>query len=166
MADTQPEHRNGLSPLLWIIIALFALFLCFPTLFRLSEAWPPAFLERRTQREQVLERVQSSGGWLTLQHDCAMLVEQYKATNFIWFRVRTNYNELPAAIAALKPREVRFYGVEPPVVHIKVFGFRSTDGHQPPYFGLEVVSGSGADSYKPKDMRYELVTNNIYEVYH
>ena len=164
MANTHQERRSGLSPLVWIAVAALVLFVSFPTLVRLSMAWPPAFLERRTQRGQVLERVKAAGGWAALQRDCTTLIDQHRDTDFYW--VFTHTNALPTAIAALKPREVRLNGGEPWIVHIKVFGFRSTDGHQPQYFGLQVVSGNGADSYKPKDMRCEFVTNYIYEVYY
>lgn len=53
---------------------------------------------------------------------------------------------------------------------MKVFGYGSTDGHQQPYFALEIVSGPGAAGYKPAKSEYmrltcELLTNNIYEVH-
>ncbi len=147
-----------------ILVALLLLYLLFPILIRLLSAWPPAFIERRAQRHQVFERVQAAGGWQSLQQDCATLIAQNRGTYFFW--LSGNTNPLPSSIAALKPREVRFGGGQPEVIHIKVFGRRSTDGHQPPYFGLQLVSGAGADSYSPKDMRFEVVTNNVYVVYH
>ena len=61
-----------------------------------------------------------------------------------------------------------------PIVRIKIFGLHSTGGHLTPYFGLEVVSGPGAKSYKPRPgrgglsgngFRYRPVTDQIYEVY-
>jgi hypothetical protein len=162
MAEEQQKPQSRFGCLVVFIVVL--LYFQFPTIIALVNAWPPAFIERRTQREQVLERIQSAGGWQALQRDCATIVEQNRGTYFVWFRGHTN--ALPPSIAALKPREVRFSDSQPEIVEIKVFGYRSTDGHQPPYFGLRVVSGAGADSYKPKDMRYEFVTNNIYEIYH
>jgi hypothetical protein len=157
----KPQSRLGC--LVVFVALLVLLYLELPTIIALVNAWPPAFIERRTQREQVLERIQSAGGWQALQRDSTAIVEQNRGTHFVWFRGSTN--PLPPSVAALKPREVRFFDGQPEVVEIKVFGYRSTDGHQPPYFGLRVISGAGADSYKPKDMRYELVTNNIYEIY-
>jgi hypothetical protein len=61
------------------------------------------------------------------------------------------------------------------VVRIKFFGMHSTGGHSTPYFGLEVVSGPGAETYKPTPSlggasgngyrRYRAVTDRIYEIY-
>jgi hypothetical protein len=163
MAETRQDRWSALRILLGILAALFLLVQCFPVLLHLLAAWPPDFIERRTQRQQVFERIQSSGGWQSLQADCVSLIAQNRGTNFFWSRPQTNL--LPASIAALNPREVRFIDSRPEVVHIKVFGYRNTDGHQQPYFGLQVVSGAGADSYRPKDMAFEIITNNIYAVY-
>jgi hypothetical protein len=166
MPEEQQKPQSRFGCLVIFIVVLVLLFFQLPTIIALVNAWPPAFIERRTQREQVLERIQSAGGWQVLRRDCATIVEQNRDTYFVWFRGHTN--ALPPSIATLKPREVRYYhdAGMPEIVDIKVFGYRSTDGHQPPYFGLRVVSGAGADTYQPKDMRFELVTNSIYEIYH
>jgi len=163
MAEVRQERVSSLGILVGILVTLVVLYGYLPVLVRLPEAWPPAFIERRTQRKQVFERVQAAGGWQSLQQDCAALIAQNRGAYFHWGRGNTN--PLPSSIAALKPREVRFVDGQPEVVHIKVFGYRSTDGHQPPYFGLQVVSGTGAESYRPKDMRFENITNNVYVVY-
>ena len=72
---------------------------------------------------------------------------------------------------------VRGYKDEPqiPVVRIKVFGIHSTGGHSIPYFGLEVVCGTNAASYRPQPAHggvsgnhydsYKRVTDTIYEIY-
>ncbi len=163
MAQDREESQSKLGCLLAFVIVLALLYSQLPTLIALVNAWPPAFIERRTQRQQVFERAQAAGGWQSLQKDCAALIAENRGTGFSWLRAQTNL--LPASIAALNPTEVRFTDVQPEVVHIKVFGYRSTDGHQPPYFGLEVVSGTGAGAYKPRHMRFEIVTTNIYAVY-
>lgn len=145
--------------------------------------WPPPAIERREQRQKVLERVKSAGGWGAIQRDCDALVAQHRDGAFLWDRNVTN--ALPPALAALKPWDVRFYSPtvlrglkdEPQVavVHIKIFGMHSTGGHSRPYFGLEVVSGPGAETYKPgsspggasgnRHRSYSPVTDRIYEVY-
>jgi hypothetical protein len=61
------------------------------------------------------------------------------------------------------------------VVRIKVFGMHSTGGHSTPYFGLEVMSGPDAESYRPRPSRggvsgngyrsFSAVTDRIYEIY-
>jgi hypothetical protein len=145
--------------------------------------WPPPSIERRGQRQKVLERVNAAGGWAAIQRDCDALATQYRDGEFFWHRGETN--KLPPALAALNPWEVRFTlptssqdsKDEPQVavVHIKIFGIHSTGGHSTPYFGLEVVSGSGAEIYKPRPSAvgasgngygsYNPVTERIYEVY-
>ena len=143
---------------------------------------PPVFVERRGQRQKVLERVQSVGGWAAIQRDCDTLVEQYRESGFFWPSSATN--GLPSALAALKPLEVRFY---PPkflrdihdapqvaVVRITIFSLPSTGGHAIPYYGLDVVSGAGAETYRPRPSggapgnahrSYNPVTDRIYEIY-
>jgi len=145
--------------------------------------WPPASVERRSQRQKVLERVEAAGGWAAVQRDCDVLVAQHRDSAFMWHRFETN--ALPPALAVLNPWEVRFYSprmlrefkYEPQVavVRIKIFGMHSTGGHSTPYFGLEVVSGVGAETYRPRSSRggvsgngyrsYTPVTDRIYEIY-
>ena len=175
MSDLPQPARSRFVPVLAIAAGLFVLLWYFVVVLRVPDAWPPASLERRAQRKHVLERIHSAGGWPALQHDCDALSQQHGDAYYFWTPRSTN--ALPPAISALKPKEVRAGWIEHPgeptelrLVHIKVFGFRSTDGHQSPYFGLEVASGPGAETYKPtkskfNDGRCELVTNNIYEVH-
>jgi len=165
---------------LWMPLLLLGIYVLLPTFLT---SWPPDWVDRRKQRQMVMERVQSSGGWAALQRDCDALVAQYRGSAFVWSRGDTSL--LPPAIAALKPQEVRFYsptllgGLKdeppPPVVRIKIFGSHSTGGHSYPYFGLEVFSGPGGESYRPQPSRggasgncygtYSGVTDKIYEIY-
>lgn len=144
---------------------------------------PPAFIERRGQRRELLTRVVKAGGWAAIQRDCDALVAQHQDGWFDWHRGMTNY--LPPALAALRPWQVRFDSprmlrrfrdaTQVAVVRIKIFGAHSTGGHSTPYFGLEVVSGGGADSYRPspseggvsgnRHSSYSSVTERIYEIY-
>jgi hypothetical protein len=145
--------------------------------------WPPPSVERRGQRQKVLERVEAAGGWAAIQRDCDTLVSQHRDSTFYWHRYDTN--ALPPALAALNPWEVRFYSPsvlrdfkdqpQVAVVRIKIFCMHSTGGHSTPYFGLEVVSGAGAETYRPRPSRggvsgngyrsYTKVTDRIYEIY-
>jgi len=144
--------------------------------------WPSASAERRTQRQKVLERIQSVGGWPALQKDCDTLATQYLDTAFVWYRGNTN--RLLPTLAALKPWYVEFYSPtvlrdfkdEPQVavIRIKIFGMHSTGGHSTPYYGLEIVSGAGAETYRPRPKpaasgnSYSTnnpVTDRIYEIY-
>ena len=165
----------------WGCFALFASFLLF-VLFN-PEAWPPAWWERRTQRERILQRVQSAGGWEALRRDCILLAQ----TNEIiqWSRWHTNDAPvLPPAIATLQPQQVYFFppkllgpqSNEPrtPVVRIKIFGMHSTGGHSTPYFGLEIVAASSNEDYTPKarpavsgngHRNYRKVSEGIYEIF-
>lgn len=145
--------------------------------------WPPKSIEHREQRAKLVERIEAAGGWTALQRDCDTLAAQYRNSAFVWYRGNTN--ALPPTIAALKPWSVIFYSPtvlrdykdesQIPIVHIKVFGLHSTGGHSIPYFGLEVVCATNAESYHPQPARvgvtgnhydnYTRVTGTIYEVY-
>lgn len=152
-------------------------------------AWPPPSVERRTQRRQVLERVESAGGWTALKRDCNMLANAYKDDpyGFRWFRFNTD--PLPPAIAALRPREVEFYspkflehfgseGIKwhgsNVVVRISVFGAHATGGHSQPSLGLDVVCEPGVPNYSPARLRsevpfrywrYRKVADDVYEFF-
>jgi hypothetical protein len=142
-------------------------------------SWPSPSVERRGQRQKVLDRVQTVGGWSAVRLGCEALVTNHP-DGLIWLPPRSNAwvypnpqtqphkyyvtnvddGPLPPAVAVLKPQEVRYY---PPrrlrefkdesqvaVVRIKVFGMHSTGGHSTPYYGLEVPCGAGAESYEPR----------------
>jgi hypothetical protein len=154
-----------------------------------QSAWPPAFLERRTQRHQVLERVESAGGWAALTRDCDNLANTFRddTKGFIWSRHDTN--SLPPAISALKPSAVQFYprkvmqqsrgaGQEwsgsNVVVRISIFGAHSTGGHHQPAVGLDVVCEPGITNYCPQRLRsstplrywrYRRIVDHVYEFY-
>ena len=145
-------------------------------------AWPTPLIERRAQRQKVLDRVQKVGGWDAVRLGCEALVTNYP-DGLRWFPPHSNawvypnpqteprryyvtnldYGPLPAAVAALQPKKIDFYPlsvlrefkIEPQVVvvRIKIFGMHSTGGHSTPYYGLEVPYGTGADEYKPRPSR-------------
>jgi hypothetical protein len=164
--------------------------------------WPPRSVERREQRQKILERVQKVGGWDAVRLGCEALITNYP-DGLTWFPPASNawvypnpqtkphryyvtnldWGTLPPAVAALQPIEIRYY---PPrflpkdepqfaVVRIKIFGLHSTGGHSIPYFGLEVVCGTNAESYRPQPARggvsgnhydsYDQVADRIYEIY-
>lgn len=148
----------------------------------------PDWIDRRTQRKVVAERIQSAGGWTALKKDCESLRMTHQ-NGFRWFGRRTpdGYQfrdgtedppDAPPAIAALKPQELGGgtikEGPEAFVVKIKIFGLHSTGGHSTPYYGLEIVLGEGAKDYRPKprggvsgnrSSTYRKIADNIYEVY-
>lgn len=165
-------------------------------------AWPPGFVERRAQRQRVLERVQKVGGWGAVRLGCEALITNYP-DGLVWFPPASNawvypnpqrephryyvtnidYGPLPPAVAALRPREIRYYPRrllaedEPQVavVRIKIFGGHSSGGHSTPYFGLEVVCSTNSGSYRPRPARggasgnhydsYHRVIDRVYEIY-
>jgi hypothetical protein len=173
--------RHRVLHLVWGCFALFTAFVLF-VLFNPS-AWPPAWWERRAQREKVVQRVQSSGGWEALRRDCIVLAQTNEVVQ--WIRWHTNdAPALPPAIAALQPQQVDYvspklfgpHSDEPriPIVRIKMFGMHSTGGHSTPYFGLEVVAASSGEDYNPKarpsasgngHLNYRKVSEGIYEIY-
>jgi len=152
-------------------------------------SWPPAWVERRTQRQLVLKRVQAAGGWSALKRDCDALADKYKdsETDFHWHGPNTN--GLPPAIAALQPRSVDFFsrkrlprfGLQGlayfgsnTVVRIEIFGLHATGGRDQSWLGLDVVCEPGLLNYNPHLLwsktplsywSYRKITNDIYEYY-
>jgi hypothetical protein len=185
MTDSPLNQRHpsgwGFAICSGIILALLAL----PTFWRLliSGAFPPAWYERRAQRQKVIERVQAAGGWETLRRACIGFAGTNE--NIRWLRWFTNgAPTLPPAIMALQPQQVYYvapellavYPHEPkiPIVRIMVFGTPSSGGHSTPYFGLEVVATPLNDDYTPKAHRavpglrhsdYRKVSEGVYEVF-
>ena len=162
-------------------LSIFFLLVVF--MFLNPTSWPPDWWERRAQRQKVLERVESIGGWIALQRDCDALLAQYRDGGFLWFRGSTN--ALPSSLAALRP--VIILLVSPParlnskgiqeaaIVRIQLFGAHSTGARSTPYFGLEIVAGPGNMAYVPRlsdggapgnsYSGYRKVTERIFEIY-
>jgi hypothetical protein len=162
MADSQPSRKSSLSFLLWIPLGLLVLFFMLPSLLT---CWPPASVERRTQRQRLTERVQLAGGWDVIRRGCIVLAEQ----NTNGFYSNWHDPNLPPAIVALRPIFVQ-YEPTPGRVSMRIFGIHST-----PYFGLEVVTRK-AESYKPGEgygigvignyhSTFREVAEGIYEIY-
>ena len=151
--------------------------------------WPISDLfERHTQRQQVLERVQFAGGWAALKRDCVALAST-NAGGWSWSKLGDSMNSLPSSIAALKPRRVVFYPHQnypngtwwssanhsDAAVRIFVFGTHSTDGHDQPSLGLDILCESGVTDYTPPDnwrsdiplryWKYRKVSDDVYEFY-
>lgn len=145
--------------------------------------WPPDWVERRTQRRILQERIQAAGGWEVIRRDCIQLSNQHDDGIFYWSRGHTN--ALPGGISKLKPMEVRFTSPKNlqqnkdypkvPFVRIKLFGTHSTGGHSSPYLGLEVVCDTNALNYRPEAHHnvapgnryttYRRIADGIFEVY-
>jgi hypothetical protein len=158
---------------------------CFVSLSTVSYGLAPDWVERRTQRRLLSESIESVGGWDALKRDCSLLVEQHKDDGLQWFR-HGDTNALPAAVATLKPMEVRFYppgslrgsqnDTTVPVVRIRIFGMPSTGGNASPYLGLEVVCSTNTSAYEPRrgysggvpgnrHSTFRRVTENVFEIY-
>lgn len=186
MADSLPNEKSSFwlkwAPVLVVVLVLLTpCFLSLPMWF--PGTFPPAWWERKSQRKQVVERVQAAGGWEALRRDCMALAQTNEFINWIRWR-KSNKVALPPTISALQPKEVYYVSpqllgpnsAEPriPVVRIKIFGMHSTGGHSTPYFGLEVVAMSSSEDYTPKarpaasgngHRNYRKVSEGVYEVY-
>jgi len=150
----------------------------------MSGAFPPAWYERRAQRQKIIERIQAAGGWEALRRDCIALAKTNENEIFRWARLVTNAPTLPPAIMALQPQEVHY--VSPKysargsgesqisIVRIKVFGVHSSGGHSTPYFGLDVVTTPSKEGYDPNahravpgngHMDHRKVSEGVYEIF-
>jgi len=172
------KHR--LLHWVWGGFALLTAFVLFVLLN--PSAWPPAWWERRVQRERVVQRVLSAGGWDSLKRDCVALPEQHKSEP-AWQWYAGDTNALPAAIAALQPQRVEYYPPKQwphfndsdfPVVWITIFGAHSTGGHDIPWLGLDVVCDRAGTDYQThrqrsetplKYWRYRKVADDVFEFF-
>jgi hypothetical protein len=190
-ALVSPDSRRSLRqhPILHLVwfLAIPACFLLYGVSFSAYLHRSPWFYwsERREQRQQVLERVQSAGGWAALRRDCVSLARQHPDDPFVW-RPSEDLKSLPPTIAALKPKEVTYYSPKLmqdfkserhlPIVRIMILGQHPTGGHTVPEYGLEVMSGDTGEVYQPPPNPYitapavvywhsRNVADDIYEIY-
>ena len=117
-------------------------------------AWPPAWVERLSQRKELQVRVQSVGGWTPIVQACAQVSREHQSDGyFYWWSPRGTNNPapLPPALAGLKPRLVELWSHPkgPVSIRIQVFGMHSTGGHSEPYFALEVLCGETPPGFDP-----------------
>jgi hypothetical protein len=175
-------------PILHVIWGLFAV-LSFYFIFVYTG--PPAWVERIDQRKRLQERVNAAGGWDMVRRDCALFVSN-RTDSFYWYPSATNvhftsfsngiavnyltnldYGTLPPALAALKPREIRYH---PPAMQIRLFGMHSTGGHSTPFFSLEIVCSTNAAEYHSQNginggvseksrSTYRQVADGVFEIY-
>lgn len=139
-----PKLNSAFPSLRFLLITLLMLLLL-PFLFaEFINWWPPKILERHSQREKVMERVRSAGGWDAIKKDCVVFAE--KNTNGFYSHWRDT-NGLTPVIIALKPMIVEYY---PPYgcVRIRIFGIHATGGHSTPFFGLEVDVSTNSTGHK------------------
>ena len=180
--DRSPEKPSSLFRILrWFGLAVVLVYFALP---RLLMWWPPDWIDRHDQRRVLYERVQSAGGWDALKRDCAKLVDENR-DGLRWSRGSRDYKP-PAAIAALKPKEIVYYppgsvkgtafDTAVPVVRIRIFGLPSTGGHAAPYLGLHVVCSTNAAAYEPprgsgegapgnRYTTFRKVAENVFEIY-
>ena len=155
----------------------------------MSTWWPLGWFERLSQRQILMERVKSAGGWDSVRRDCVSLVALHTngfllfwantngvhffyldefGTNDLFLRIETN--RLPASIVALDPRKVE-YAPKDGCVRFRFFGSHSTGGIVEPYLGLEVDTSTNSVSYKHGagteygDWTYKKVAEGVYEIY-
>jgi hypothetical protein len=170
MVKPTPLERKLLRVLLGLLLTVITLALVLPSLL---VAWPPQHLERRSQREKVREWVKMAGGWDAIRRDCVSWAEQHtNGFSSHWH----DTNGLSLTLVALKPLLV-LYEPTPGRVSMKVFGAHSTGGHSTPYFGLEVLTTSKSEAYRPGvgywgggvignyHSTYKEVAEGIYEIY-
>ena len=138
MPDSEPSRKSSLN--LWILVGLLVLFFVIQSLLTW---WPPASVERRTQRQRLTERLEAAGGWDTVRRACIALAEQ-NTNGFYSHWLDTN---LPPAIVALRPLIVQ-YSPAWGCGRMRIFGIHSTGGHSTPYFGLEVDTSTNSIGYK------------------
>jgi hypothetical protein len=195
MGKSESYKRWAINVICWVTLLLIAahfVYRFFPETFSHSSRhrWPSAEEERNTERQQILRRIESAGGWTALKRDCDILASQHQDFNYTWFEWPSNPNPLPPAIAALQPIRIDYYcpkeiaemkklEVGPGgsytanqigtnvVVRIWLFGQHSTGGHDLPGYGLEVLCETSVTNYMhfPTNLTYRKVAEGIYEFF-
>src|SRR5438552_3053131 len=79
-------RRHPFIHWIWAFFSLPGFFLICGMLS--PEVWPPTFVERRTQRQKVLERIQDVGGWEAVRRGCEALTTN-SPDGFTWFPLRS-----------------------------------------------------------------------------
>jgi hypothetical protein len=181
-SSSSAPKKNLLRPILVPAILFLAVGLLALLFLKFSK--PSITAQRETQRKRVLQRIQIAGGWDALEKECIALAEENKNGLLHWGKWPDNQAILPPAIAALEPKEIKFrpyesrdtsnHPSEVPIIQIKIFGTHATGNRARPYYGLEVISGPGGETYKPRPKRgalgnghkdYRNITDRIYEIY-
>lgn len=183
MEKSTPLKRWAINIICWVTLLLIAAsFVCrfFPETFSPSSRhrWPSVEVERNTERQLILERIESAGGWAALKRDCEVLGGEHQDHSYRWPDGQINVNGLPPAIAALQPMRIDYFcpkeaaemkkqKVGPGssfvanwigtnvVVRIYIFGAHSTGGHDQPALGLDVLCEPGVANYSPVLLRSE-----------
>jgi len=129
--NRRPLIRSG------FILALLLTCLGYYGLWSVARSWPPAWLERRTHRNAVFQRVEQGGGWERLAADAAMLAATNAPTTPVQLFGNTTNIVLPASIALLRPFLIEVHpGLVTNAVLFRVFpGYR-----RHPSYSLVVVS--------------------------
>jgi len=186
MENSTATRRRSWYRLLWILPGLIVVYVILPFVFT---GYPPMWWVRHQKERELLERVQSAGGWAALKRDCDALAAKFKDDDYGFGWRYGDTNSLPRAIAALRPKEVLYYspklrkesGIElskafgtNDVVRIHVFGAHSTGGRSGPWLYLEVVGGNAIVTTDPEQLRssmpqrtrnYRKISDYIYEYY-
>ncbi len=140
------------------------------------QAWPPAWLERVTQRKTAMERVKAAGGWDAILNDCTAFWQTNQNQVFYYYYQGKPENDatppLPASLAALKPKHVTLsFHRSVPVAQVQLFGLRSTGGRNVPYYGFVIVcdpsSRSQPENGKGVNFRGEMkpIRDRVFEIY-
>jgi hypothetical protein len=136
-------------------VGLFGIFICMGGMSRIS--WPPRWYERRSQRLELLRRVESVGGWKAVRLGCESLIADHPK-NFEWSDF--DGGPLPPTLAALRPQLIQVFSATTmsqlnglpnvTIVEIAIFGRHRVRGRQTPCLGLEISCGAGAEKYSPR----------------
>ena len=170
---------------LWILLISIGLF---------NTAFGQTDIQKKwlvVEQKQLLDRVQSLGGWDVLQKDCVSLAEKHNGESDIWYVLQTHHpltNGLPASILALQPVRVEYYpgkvdstenwfnDTNYRIVRITVFNkfYTGPGGSDYPPRGIDILCETQTNEYSPhrllatmplKYWHYMQLTTNVYEFY-
>lgn len=157
---------------LHFFLGVFAVVLVLVGFF--SRQLPPAWVERRSQREFAFTKIEAAGGWSAFKAECDSLISQSQARGGLHWYPKFG-DPLPAScriLPTLNPRQITVI-VEtnkPAFVTIQIFGARSTGGRGTPYYGLFYQQFTNSDEsiathLSNSRLRFKRLTDSVFEQY-
>ena len=176
-------RRQPWLHVLWAVLAAAVLAQLAP-----AGALTPNWVRQIQQRREILQRVESAGGWDAIRVASTALVSNYLSSgdlarstnrNMIYMIWRsgsssfTNFTSGPIPVVLQRLKPIQFWLDQPltnsttTVVHLSIMtNQRSGPGLPKPYLALEVPVGPEASTYRPwSPSLIKPLAEGVYEVY-
>jgi len=151
------------------VLALLLIYLGGYGILKIRSWWPPAWVQRDSQRKEVFRRVESAGGWGRLLAETTVWMATNDPNFPGWLSAFNTNCHLPQSISTLKPVLIE---VNPgQITNTVLFHVFRAHRHQPGY-ALYVTSTKSSqaaiETFRTKFPRTDTprqITNGVFEVY-